>query len=313
MNSVRNLIVSSTLDYSTDLVCRELERRGNSYLRINRDLFDQYKIIYDLERQNMELTINGENYTVCNREIESIYFRAPVFYRYSTDLSLDNQLRRGQWGSFIRNLIVFDRARWINHPVATYRSENKLLQLQVANAIGIKIPHTYVGNQLPPTIREKNRYVVKALDTPVFYDGAHEMFTYSTILTGKELLESSLQEAPVIIQECLSPKVDIRVTVVNNRLFPAQIEFNGKGIEGDWRKKNKEGLTYTPIDLPSDLQKSLLSLMAELRLVFGGIDLAVCNNSIYFIEVNPTGEWGWLVHTAGFEIQKAIVDYMEGK
>ena len=32
----------------------------------------------------------------------------------------------------------------------------------------------------------------------------------------------------------------------------------------------------------------------------------------YFIEVNPTGEWGWLVHTAGFEIQKAIVDALEG-
>lgn len=312
MNNVRHLIVSSTIDYSTDLVCCELERRGRNYLRINRDSFDQYEIIYNLERQSMELMIDGESYIVCNGELESIYFRAPVFYRYSKELSLDDQLRRGQWGSFIRNLIVFDRARWINHPVATYRAENKLFQLQVANEIGMKTPQTYVGNHLPSIVQEKNKYIVKALDTPVFYDGTHEMFTYSTILTGKELMKSSLQEAPIILQECLSPKVDIRVTVVDNRLFPAEVRFNGKGIEGDWRKKNKAGLMYSPLDLPLRWQNMIYSYMAELGLIFGGIDLVICNNEIYFIEVNPTGEWGWLVHTTGFEIHKAIVDYMEG-
>ena len=51
--------------------------------------------------------------------------------------------------------------------------------------------------------------------------------------------------------------------------------------------------------------------MDELGLTFGGIDLALCGDEFYFIEVNPTGEWGWLVKTAGHEIHKAIADYLE--
>ena len=212
----------------------------------------------------------------------------------------------------MRNLIVFDQSRWVNHPVSTYRAENKIYQLMRAEKAGLKIPHSYLGNCVPQEIEAKKRYIVKALDTPVFYDGEQEMFTYSIGLTGTELSDAALSAAPVIIQEMIAPKKDLRVTVVGNKLFPAVIQYNGEDIDGDWRKKSKEGLSYSPVELPTELQDKIRCLMGDLDLIFGGIDLAFCNGEYYFIEVNPTGEWGWLVHTAGFEIQKAIVDALEG-
>ena len=48
--------------------------------------------------------------------------------------------------------------------------------------------------------------------------------------------------------------------------------------------------------------------MRLLRLEFGGIDLAILDDTYYFIEVNPTGEWGWLTSTAHLPIDSAIVD-----
>lgn len=311
MNDVKHLIVSSTIDYSTDLVCCELERRGWSYLRINRDLFDQYEIVYILEQQTMKLRIEGRDYTINNKTLKSVYFRAPVFFRYSKELSLNDQLQRGQWSSFIRNLIVFDQAKWINHPVATYKAENKMLQLQMAQKAGLKIPRTYVGNHVPSIIEDNKIYIVKALDTPVFYSGVQEMFTYSTEITGRELRDSELQEAPVIIQDYLTPKIDLRVTAVGTHLFPAEIYYNGIGVEGDWRKRDKDGLTYLPVKLPPSIEAGIHRIMDGFGLVFGGIDLALCGNEYYFIEVNPTGEWAWLVKSAGFQIHKAIADTME--
>ncbi len=313
MNEVSYLIVSSTIDYSTDLVCSEMEKRGLKYLRINRNLFDQYEVSYDLECEVMMVGILGQQYAVRNDTLRGIYFRAPVFYRYTKELSLDDQLRKGQWSSFIRNLMVFDKAKWINHPTATYRTENKMLQLKVARSLDIQIPKTYIGNHLPSRIDNQKTYIVKALDTPVFYDGNQEMFTYSTVMTGAQLKESELKQAPVIIQDCLYPKVDYRVTIVGRRVFPAAIQFNGEGINGDWRKQNKDGLTYTAGDLPPVLVQKLLKLMCNLGLSFGGVDLIERNGDYYFIEVNPTGEWGWLVRTAGFKIHEAIVDCLEGK
>jgi len=312
VSDVKCLIVSSTIDYSTDLICCELERRGFPYLRINRDLFGQYEIVFDLEHQSMNLRIDGKEYTVRNKTLMSVYFRAPVFFRYSKELSLNDQLRRSQWSSFIRNLIVFGDAKWVNYPVATYKAENKMFQLQSAQRAGLKIPHTFFGNCLPSIIEDDKDYIVKALDTPVFYDGEQEMFTYSTAMKGRQLRSSELQEAPVIIQECLNPKIDLRVTVVGDRIFPAEIRYEGAGIEGDWRRKDKDGLTYSPVQLPVNIEDEIRYLMHDLGLLFGGVDLVLCNDDYYFIEVNPTGEWGWLVGTAGFQIHKAIADILEG-
>ena len=49
-------------------------------------------------------------------------------------------------------------------------------------------------------------------------------------------------------------------------------------------------------------------IMKKLSLSFGGIDLALVGDTYYFIEVNPTGEWGWLTSCANLPIDKAIVD-----
>ena len=63
-------------------------------------------------------------------------------------------------------------------------------------------------------------------------------------------------------------------------------------------------------EIPVEISEKLLDIMSYLNLSFGGIDLAFSKGEYYFIEVNPTGEWGWLVRTVGLDIPKAIVDWM---
>ena len=127
MNNVNHLIVSSTLDYSSDLICAELEKRKFKYLRINRDLFQTYNIIYSLQDDIYKFKVDGTLYSLNPKLIKSIYYRAPVFLRTTGKArSIDEQLKRSQWSSFLRNLVVLDKAIWMNHPVATYRAENKI-------------------------------------------------------------------------------------------------------------------------------------------------------------------------------------------
>lgn len=312
MSSVKHLVVSSTIDYSSDLICYELEKRGHSYLRINRDRFASYEIIYSLEENKLEILINNQTYKIAPENLESVYFRAPVFLRTGKPYVLEEQLYRSQWSAFIRNLIVFDTARWLNHPVSTYQAENKLFQLKLAKEQGLEVPTTFTGNAIPKEINIDRSFIVKSLDTALFYENGSEMFTYSNIVKGHELMNSELQYAPVIIQECLEKKTDIRVTVIGNRLFAVSILKDGHRIDGDWRQTSSEELNYIPIDLPSEIKQKILSLMKELNLAFGGVDLALVDGKYYFIEVNPTGEWGWLVSTTSLPIDKAIVDWLEG-
>ena len=309
MNEVSYLVLSSTIDYSSDLVCAELEKRKLDYLRINRDLFPEYEIVYDLQDDAIKIKLGGIWYYLSAETVRSVYFRAPVFLRTTgKSRPIEEQLKRSQWSAFIRNLIVLDKAAWINHPVATYRAENKLYQLKLARKCGLTIPETYVGNSLPQNISSDSLYIVKSLDTALFYVDGKELFTYSTIVSGQELLTAEIKLAPVIIQKCLSPKIDLRVTVVGNQIFAVTITKHGTALVGDWRRSNKDNLCYTSIKLPQIIESQVMLLMQNLGLSFGGIDLALVGDTYYFIEVNPTGEWGWLTSSAGLPIDKAIVD-----
>lgn len=311
VNSIEYLIISSTIDFSTDLVCYRLLSAGKRFYRLNRDEFSKHRIEVDLQKKDMRIEIEDKVHSACFEEVKGIYFRAPVFLRTQSkkELTLNEQLERNQWSSFLRNLIVFKNAFWINNPVDVYRAENKMYQLCIAQECGFKIPKTMITNSSKIQINDDNEYIIKSLDTALFYDmeKKREMFTYSNVVRGEELREYDLKQAPIFVQEFLEPKIDCRITYINDKIFSVMIKKNDKGIYGDWRFY-KEQLDYVPFTLPVHVKRSINQLMNKLNLKFGGVDLAYVNGEYYFIEVNPTGEWGWLEIRAGMDISSAIKD-----
>lgn len=315
MNKIDYLIVSSTIDFSTDMVCYRLLEDNEKFYRLNRDEFLKHKIVVDLQNEVMIISIDGEEYEAQFEHLKGIFFRAPVFLRTQSkkELSVQEQLERNQWSSFLRNLIVFKNANWINNPVSTYRAENKIFQLCIAKEYGPAVPVTYISNCTDFNLESDKKYIVKSLDTALFYDMENnkEMFTYSNVVSGSELNEYDLTSAPIFIQEFLNPKIDCRVTYVQGKLFPVKILQNGKGMYGDWRIR-KEELEYIPFQLPTYVENAIHKLMKKLELNFGGIDLAIVSGEYYFIEVNPTGEWGWLEVKTGTNISKTIKRALAG-
>lgn len=308
MNRVQTLIISSTLDYSTDLVCLSLEKKNSNYLRINRDQFVNFEVTLDISEVKLYIKYNNQEFVFENDGKNSIFFRAPVFIRtMNKNFSLEEQVYKSQWNSFIRNLVVFDLVHWINNPVNTYRAENKAFQLKKAKENGLKIPKTLITNTVNNRIEKKENYIVKSIDAALFNENNTEMFVYTNVVSREELNESDLTLAPVFIQEYLEEKLDIRVTYISGELFPIQILSKNKAILGDWRKEKKENLEYKSISLPREIKEKIIKLMKELNLEYGGIDLIKENDEYYFIEVNPTGEWGWVSTNIKLKIEEAIV------
>lgn len=302
------------MDFTTDYICLELQRRNANYLRVNRDKFRYYKVVFDIGRLTLYITINNKEYIIDNRNLKSIFYRAPIYLHdtYKPNLSVEKQLYRSQWTAFLRNLVLFENAKWLNNPVDTFRAENKMLQLKYAEKNGMKYPHTLLLNSVENIgLDSEKEYIIKSLDTVLLRQGNKEAFVYSTVITGKELMESEFAVAPVIIQEYLYPKVDLRVTVVGGKVFAVKILKEGNGIAGDWRKE-KENVDFIEIDLPEDINNKCIEVVKKLGLAFGGVDLILHNGIYYFIEVNPTGEWAWLVNKPGLRIDKAICDYLQG-
>jgi hypothetical protein len=310
---VKVLVISDIYDFTTDFVCLELEKRHVNYLRLNRDEFHTYKI--QLDTSNFEITVKLGNckYNISNENLKSIYYRAPIFLREinQTEKSIEEQLYSEQWMSFVKNLLIFKDAIWLNNPEKTYKAENKIVQLQYAKSIGFNIPYTIVTNGSPEL--ENERYVVKSLDTAFFNIKGKEGFVYSNILQKEEIQNANLEWAPVVIQEYIYPKTDIRVTVVGNDVFATSITSKGKGVEIDWRIV-KDDVDFTTISLPIHIKEKCSQLVKELGLNFGAIDLLKTEENDYlFLEINPTGEWAWLVHTTGQLIPQSIADMLVSK
>lgn len=307
---IKILIVSSLYDFSTDLVVQELESRGVDYFRLNKENFASYRITIDIEHKTLEIIAEGISYVVSSKT-KSIYYRQPIFLRNTPNdsLSIEEQLVRSQWMGFLRSLTIFDSARWLNRLDATYLAETKAYQLCVAKEIGFDIPKTLIGNHAEKFHEFDKLVIIKSLDTILLRDDGDCLFTYSTIKNVNELTDINVAAAPLTVQEYITPKIDLRVTVIGNQLHAVKITANGKGIEEDWRTTERDQVEYSHIQLPKLIEKYCFELMVRLNLNFGAIDLILCNEQFVFIEVNPTGEWGWLVNN-NRRFDKIIADWL---
>lgn len=205
---------------------------------------------------------------------------------------------------------MFDSCSWINHPASTYKAEHKAVQLALARSVGFDLPRTVITNDasgITKAAQADDKVAVKGLDTVLVWENGLETFGYTSLIDAKLAAKSNLSTAPLIAQEALEDKLDLRVTVVGKQAFCASVTHGNDRIQGDWRLR-KDGTRFQPFELPADTLEKCLQLTESLGLVFGAIDLALQHGIYYFLEVNPTGEWGWLVDQAGLPIDKAIAD-----
>ena len=306
------LILSSLHDFSADLVAVQLERSGVPYVRVNREHLAEQRLALDPLLPSLTIRGSSRTYSI-NSHLKAIWFRQPVFLRNtpSVPLSLDEQLARSQWTAFLRSLCVFRDVAWMNFPGATYLAESKPYQLAVAHRCGFRVPATIATNDVA-RIQEISRtdLVIKSLDTVLLRDGKDCLFTYTTVNPGNKLRDETVCAAPLLAQEHLSDKTDIRVTVVGDKVFAVRILSHGSSIGGDWRTLPRKDIQYHDLALDDDLADRCRLLTRTLNLSFGAIDLIETPSGIYFIEINPTGEWGWL-SSPERPIDKAIASWLQ--
>ena len=66
-----------------------------------------------------------------------------------------------------------------------------------------------------------------------------------------------------------------------------------------------------PIELPGELQRSLLELMSRLSLTYGAIDLVLTPDGRYvFLEINPNGQWLWIDEMLSLGISHSIAEWL---
>jgi glutathione synthase/RimK-type ligase-like ATP-grasp enzyme len=205
-----------------------------------------------------------------------------------------------------------DHLRHIRH------AENKQLQLQVARELGLDIPRTLTTND-PSTVRAfaescENGIVTKMLSSFAIYDEGKELVVFTNPVKLEELEDlSGLRLCPATFQESLSKSLEIRVTVVGQRVMSAAVDSQVSArATHDWRRDGVSMLQdWRPYELPTEVEEKILRLMDHFLLNYGAIDVILTPDGKHvFLELNPCGEFFWLERSPGLPISDAIADVL---
>jgi MvdC family ATP-grasp ribosomal peptide maturase len=302
--------------YTVDLVAQSLARMGVRPIRFNTDLFPsrvQLSARAGDERVAQIFTETGEQISV--DEVRAVWARKLWSPRMADDL--DERYRAMCVNESAAALEVFldalHNARWVNDLNRQRAAENKQRQLRVAARAGLRVPRTLVTND-PAAARqffaETNGETVAKLLRPLTVSmDAADSFVYTTRISEKDLAGAeTLRHSPMVFQELIPKAYELRVAYVAGETFAGALDATGTSHgQTDWRLAAPEECHWQKVQLPAEVASSLKTLMSELGLVFGAVDL-ICTPSgeHVFLEVNPGGEWGMLERDLDLPISRAI-------
>jgi hypothetical protein len=310
------LILTNERDLGADFVIAELGRRGAPVLRCNTEHLPKCQVELI---PAVQWTLRDQFGRVARSDsVRGVWWRRPGNPSQGWSSAQEGQRRTfdDQWQALTEGLASVPGVRWISDPAAIRAAEDKVLQLSVARRVGLRVPATIITNDPGEARRflaaQGGAAVAKTVTAAYWDDGEENAFVFARLISEADLPEDdgAFAQAPVMLQEPILPKCDVRVTVIGGAILAADTAPVSPS-EVDWRlQPDRSWQTY---ELPEAIQVQCVSLVKTLGLDFGGIDLARdAAGEHWFLEINPNGEWGWLQAEARLPIAAALADALSG-
>ena len=307
------LLVTNCRDITMDYVVAELRRRGQPFFRLNTEQLPQALCsMAGFPRDAWSISLDGV--VVRGAAITGAYFRrpgAPVVPDTATDPG-ERAYIEAEWSSFLKSLYSRLEGRWLNSPTKIFMAEDKPMQLLLAQEIGFHVPQAFVTNDIlcARAISALGQAIGKPLRQAVLAGETERVIFTSRLAEIEDEQAEAIRLTPFIVQSEISKQYDVRVTVVGERVFATAIwsQDNEETIT-DWRKGSRPDLRHEKIVLDQRVERQCVKLVQRLGLRYGAIDL-VCDQSgkLWFLEINPNGQWAWIENLTGYPIAAAIVD-----
>jgi glutathione synthase/RimK-type ligase-like ATP-grasp enzyme len=201
------------------------------------------------------------------------------------------------------------------------RLDSKEEQLKVAVRNGLLIPDTCISNdpgQVGRFMEQQGGSVVSKMQSSfAIYREAEEHVVFTNAVTVDHLNDlATLQYCPMVFQQEVIKKLELRVTVVGRAVFAFSIDSQRvDNARVDWRKEGVNMINdWQPYTLPDEIENKLLAFMDDYGLNYGAIDLILTpDDQYYFLEVNAAGEYFWLDRLCDHAISKQIAAVLMGE
>ncbi|WP_428965713.1 ATP-grasp domain-containing protein [Micromonospora fluostatini] len=194
------------------------------------------------------------------------------------------------------------------------RAQHKVRQLQLALRVGFDLPATVAGND-PDAVLDLFSHTGGRLNSKQvgLSTIGGDLLRFTEPVTHRDIAHvDGARHCPFIAQARVPKDVELRVTVVGDRVFTAAIDSQRSNhARHDWRRQDGRNTPMRPYPLPDDVAARCVALTHRLGLRYGALDLIVTPDGRYvFIEINPTGQYLWVEEETGLPITAAVVDLL---
>lgn len=318
------IITRSDDNYSIKRVTEALEAKGDTVIRFNTDQYPTDVMMaaqYSDDKRFLKLIVDGKSHDL--NEVDAIWYRRlNLGDRIPRDL--EKQMLTASIEETKRTFIgmLDSLGKFTLDPYQKVRySGNKQLQIQIAAALGIAIPQTIFTNDAKEVLEFSKQVsgpvITKMQHSFAIYEQGEENVVFTNVIGEEELNNlEGLELCPMTFQEKVEKKVELRITIVGDKVFTAAIDPNtSERAQTDWRRDGNNMIhDWVKYELPQEISEKLLKLMDRLGLNYGAIDVIVTPDDRYvFLEVNPSGEFFWLDWLFEGQISEAIADVLSNK
>jgi len=317
------IITHSTDNESVVRVADSIARKGGHTIRFDTDRYPTgVRLTAYYASGDERLTLTNEEGEFDLREVTAVWHRR-ISFGAQLPATLDKQLRHaslGETSAAAHGMLASLKAFRMDHLQHIRHAENKQLQLQVARELGLDIPRTLTTND-PGTVRAfaescENGIVTKMLSSFAIYEEGKELVVFTNPVKPEDLEDlSGLNLCPATFQESLAKSLEIRATVVGQRVMCAAVNSQVSArATHDWRRDGLRMIQdWQPYQLPLEVEEKILRLMDYFSLNYGAIDIILTPDGKHvFLELNPCGEFFWLERSPGLPISDAIADVLLG-
>ena len=299
--------------YNIDLVANYLQQKGFQALRINTDEFPcKFQINWRKEIQNSYIYYDGRE--ICLKDIKAIWIRkfwGPAF-NHEVDEQYSKYTHKESF-ECLEGLFFQFTSKFCLDPLHKIKiASNKMLQLSIANEVDLLFPETLITNRsehLKEFYLENNQKLIVKMQTALSCSmNSNGDFFYTSKVTQEHIDDAdSLELCPLTFQKEIEKEYELRIIYVNGKFFTGKLSCIGS--LSDTRICAEGSYQWEKYEIPQELKNKLTLLMQKLHLNFGAIDVIKSpDGKYYFLEVNPTGEWGMLQKELDLPIAEEIAE-----
>ena len=309
---------------SIALVMEAVAERGGIAYRFDSDRFPtDIQLVSRYSGGEEHMLLSCDAYELDLGTVSAVWYRR-IASGHRIPAAMDVQLRRAaieQTEATVQGMIASIDGFHLDPAHCVRRAENKQLQLKIAREVGLEIPRTVITNE-PEAVRSlaqqcQHGIVTKPLRPFAIREhGAHKV-VYTNAMGAEELEHlADLRYCPAIFQERIPKALELRTTIVGDRVFTASIDSQrSERAKIDWRRECLELIDeWEPYALPSEVEDRMLKLMRRLGLHYGAADFILTPDGRHvFLEINPAGEFFWLEKYTGLPLSGAIASLLVSK